>query len=257
MDLLEQYFPHLSYEQIEQFSQLNILFKNLNTKINLVSRKDIDFLFERHIIHSLGIAKFQKFKNKTEILDVGTGGGFPVIPLSIVFPNVKFYLIDSISKKIDAVIKITKALGLKNIIALNVRAEEYNQDVDFVGAAPAFNLIPSPPGLAEPLPFAFIYDLATKTKQFNQEIRIGDLESDGLRWAVGGLFWKENVDQQNNNLISLMFGLPGFIPSAAQNISAITIPPPSDEFRDTDHVSVYGILEYDISDQFSASLEAR
>ena len=132
MDLLEQYFPHLSYEQIEQFSQLNILFKNLNTKINLVSRKDIDFLFERHIIHSLGIAKFQKFKNKTEILDVGTGGGFPGIPLSIVFPNVKFYLIDSIGKKIDAVIKITKALGLKNIIALKVRAEDYDQKVDFV-----------------------------------------------------------------------------------------------------------------------------
>ena len=132
MDLLEQYFPHLSYEQIEQFSQLNILFKNLNTKINLVSRKDIDFLFERHIIHSLGIAKFQKFKDKTEILDVGTGGGFPGIPLSIVFPNVKFYLIDSIGKKIDAVIKITKALGLKNIIALKVRAEDYNQKVDFV-----------------------------------------------------------------------------------------------------------------------------
>tara|TARA_Y100000994_G_C15634127_1_gene418371 strand:+ start:205 stop:825 length:621 start_codon:yes stop_codon:yes gene_type:complete len=132
LDLLEQYFPHLSYEQIEQFSQLNILFKNLNTKINLVSRKDIDFLFERHIIHSLGIAKFQKFKNKTEILDVGTGGGFPGIPLSIVFPNVKFYLIDSIGKKIDAVIKITKALGLKNIIALKVRAEDYDQKVDFV-----------------------------------------------------------------------------------------------------------------------------
>ena len=132
MDLLEQYFPHLSYEQIEQFSQLNILFKNLNTKINLVSRKDIDFLFERHIIHSLGIAKFLKFKNKTEILDVGTGGGFPGIPLSIVFPNVKFYLIDSIGKKIDAVIKITKALGLKNIIALKVRAEDYDQKVDFV-----------------------------------------------------------------------------------------------------------------------------
>jgi 16S rRNA (guanine527-N7)-methyltransferase len=132
LDLLEQYFPHLSYEQIEQFSQLNILFKNLNTKINLVSRKDIDFLFERHIIHSLGIAKFLKFKNKTEILDLGTGGGFPGIPLSIVFPNVKFYLIDSIGKKIDAVIKITKALGLKNIIALKVRAEDYNQKVDFV-----------------------------------------------------------------------------------------------------------------------------
>ena len=132
MDLLEQYFPNLSYEQIQQFSQLNILFRDLNVKINLVSRKDIDFLVERHIIHSLAIAKFHRFKTKTEILDVGTGGGFPGIPLSIFFPNVKFYLIDSIGKKIDAVIEITRALGLKNITALKVRAEDYNKKVDFI-----------------------------------------------------------------------------------------------------------------------------
>ena len=132
MDLLEQYFPNLSYEQIQQFSQLNILFRDLNVKINLVSRKDVDFLVERHIIHSLAIAKFHKFKTKTEILDVGTGGGFPGIPLSIIFPNVKFYLIDSIGKKIDAVIEINRALGLKNITAIKVRAEDYNKKVDFV-----------------------------------------------------------------------------------------------------------------------------
>ena len=134
---------------------------------------------------------------------------------------------------------------------------DQKQDVDFFAAAPAFNLLPSPGGLAEPLPFQFIYDLATKTKQFNQEIRISDLESDGLRWAVGGLYWREDVSQVNNNLISLMFGLPGFIPSADLNIRSITIPPGSDEFRDTDHVSVYGIVEYDISEKVTASVEAR
>ena len=119
MDLLEQYFPNLSYEQIQQFSQLNILFRDLNVKINLVSRKDIDFLVERHIIHSLAIAKFHRFKTKTEILDVGTGGGFPGIPLSIFFPNVKFYLIDSIGKKIDAV--------QNGMIALNALSDSENR----------------------------------------------------------------------------------------------------------------------------------
>lgn len=138
------------------------------------------------------------------------------------------------------------------------RAESLqNQDVDFFGAAPAFSLLPAPAGFAEPLPFLFQFDLDTTTKQFNQEIRIGDLTSDGLRWSVGGQYWQERVDQLNNNLISLMFGLPGLLPSAGKNVGAITVPPASPEFRNTDHWSVYGIVEYDISDQLTASVEAR
>ncbi len=139
------------------------------------------------------------------------------------------------------------------------RAEfRQNQDVDFFGAAPGFALLPAPPSFfAEPLPFLFQFDLDTTTKQFNQEIRVGDLESDGLRWAIGGQFWREDVSQKNNNLISLMFGLPGLPPSAAHNISLVDPAPVSDEFRDTEHWSVYGILEYDLTDRFTASVEAR
>ncbi|MGB1876039.1 MAG: TonB-dependent receptor, partial [Rhodospirillaceae bacterium] len=127
----------------------------------------------------------------------------------------------------------------------------------FFGTAAGFNLLPAPAGFAETLPFLFQFDLDTTTKQFNQEVRIGDLTSDGLRWSVGGQYWQERIDQLNNNLISLMFGLPGLLPSAAQNIAGITVPPPSPEFRNTDHWSVYGIVEYDISDQLTATVEAR
>jgi len=132
LNLLEQYFPNLSYEQIEQYSQLNILHKEWNSKINVISRKDIDFLYEKHIIHSLGIAKFHNFKFGTEVLDVGTGGGFPGIPLAIFFPQVRFYLIDSIGKKIKVVEEISETLGLKNIIAYHVRAQDFKNRVDFV-----------------------------------------------------------------------------------------------------------------------------
>ena len=118
-------------------------------------------------------------------------------------------------------------------------------------------MLPPPAGFAETLPFLFQFDLDTTTKQFNQEVRIGDLKSDGLRWSVGGQYWQERVDQLNNNLISLMFGIPGLLPSAAQNIAGITVPPASPEFRDTNHWSVYGIVEYDISDQLTATVEAR
>ena len=132
MNLFEQYFPEISYKQIKQYSQLNMLYKQWNSKINVVSRKDIDFLEEKHIIHSLGIAKFHSFKEGIEVLDVGTGGGFPGIPLAIFFPKVQFYLIDSIGKKIKVVEEVSNALGLKNISAFNIRAEDFESKVDFV-----------------------------------------------------------------------------------------------------------------------------
>ena len=132
MNLFERYFPSLSYEQIHQYSQLNLLCKKWNSKINVVSRKDIEFLNEKHILHSLGIAKFHNFKAGIEVLDVGTGGGFPGIPLAILFPDVKFYLIDSIGKKIKVVKEISETLGLKNILTFHTRAEEFENKVDFV-----------------------------------------------------------------------------------------------------------------------------
>ncbi|MFL2771706.1 MAG: TonB-dependent receptor [Rhodospirillaceae bacterium] len=132
-----------------------------------------------------------------------------------------------------------------------------NQDVDFFGAAPGFSFLPAPGGIAEPLPFLFQFDLDTRTKQFQQELRIGDLTSDGLRWSIGGQYWQERIDQLNNNLISLMFSFPGIFPSAALNSSLISFPSASPEFRNTDHWSVYGIIEYDLSDKLSASIEAR
>ncbi len=132
MNLFEQYFPELSYKQINQFNKLNILYKYWNSKINVISRKDIEFLEEKHIIHSLGIAKFHSFKKGVEVLDVGTGGGFPGIPLAILFPNVNFYLIDSVGKKIKVVDEISKALDLKNISAYQTRAEDFEDKVDFV-----------------------------------------------------------------------------------------------------------------------------
>ena len=132
MNLFEQYFPGLSYEQIHKYSQLNILYKQWNSKINIISRKDIDFLNEKHIIHSLAIAKFHNFKSGTEVLDIGTGGGLPGIPLAILFPNVKFHLIDSIGKKIKVVNDISEKMGLKNIYAYHTRAEDFQYKFDFV-----------------------------------------------------------------------------------------------------------------------------
>ncbi len=174
-----------------------------------------------------------------------TGERFPGSTLdSLIISNVLEY-------EFDDNIALTSWTGY-------TRAEAYqNQDVDFFGAAPAFNVLPPPGGFAEPLPFLFQFDLDTTTKQFQQEVRIGDLESEGLHWSIGGQYWQERIDQLNNNLISLMFGIPGLLPSAALNIRQITIPPPSPEFRNTDHWSVYGILEYDLTDQLTASIEAR
>lgn len=130
--LIKKYFPKLSERQIEQIEQLMPLYSDWNSKINVVSRKDIDKLYLHHVLHSLSIAKFISFKPGTRILDLGCGGGFPGIPLAIYFPDVKFHLVDSVKKKITVVENIAETLELKNVKAEHARAEELRQSYDFV-----------------------------------------------------------------------------------------------------------------------------
>jgi 16S rRNA (guanine527-N7)-methyltransferase len=131
-DQLFAYFPNLSSGQQQQFEQLPALYEFWNNQINVISRKDIDQLFERHVLHSLGIAKIMPFLPGESVLDVGTGGGFPGIPLAILFPETKFYLVDSIGKKIKVVQEVAKALGLKNLRAEHLRAEQVDEKFDFI-----------------------------------------------------------------------------------------------------------------------------
>lgn len=131
-DLLLKYFPSITAQQLQQFKQLPELYNFWNNQINVISRKDIELLYERHVLHSLGIAKVISFLPGEKVLDVGTGGGFPGIPLAILFPETKFYLVDSIGKKIKVVQEVAKALGLKNVIAIHQRAEQVNGKFDFV-----------------------------------------------------------------------------------------------------------------------------
>src|SRR3990172_8294901 len=132
IDIILKYFPDLSENQISQFNQLGYLYKDWNSQINVISRKDIGELYLKHILHSLGIAKVIQFKDKTKILDVGTGGGFPGIPLAILFPKVDFVLVDSIGKKIKVVQEIVNKIGLTNVKVYNKRAEEINGQFDFI-----------------------------------------------------------------------------------------------------------------------------
>ena len=129
--IIGEYFK-LTDSQAEQFAQLDILYRDWNSKINVISRKDIDNLYEHHVLHSLAIAKFLPFQPGTTILDVGTGGGFPGIPLAILFPECQFLLIDSIGKKIKVASEIAKALGLTNVVCKQERAEEEKQKFDFI-----------------------------------------------------------------------------------------------------------------------------
>ena len=131
-DILLKYFPHITVAQQEQFARLQELYTLWNSQINVISRKDIDLLYERHVLHSLGIAKVMSFLPGENVLDVGTGGGFPGIPLAILFPETHFHLVDSIGKKIKVVQEVAMALGLKNVRAAHVRAEEVDEKFDFV-----------------------------------------------------------------------------------------------------------------------------
>lgn len=132
MDLILKYFPNLTERQKEQFAALPDLYNDWNSKINVISRKDMDNFVEHHVLHSLAIAKVVQFKTMCDIMDLGTGGGFPGIPLAIMFPDANFYLVDSIGKKIKVVKDVAEQLQLKNVTAEQIRAEQVQRDFDFI-----------------------------------------------------------------------------------------------------------------------------
>lgn len=143
LTLIKHHFPDLSKEQLRQMEQLQDLYEDWNAQINVISRKDTENFYERHVLHSLAIAKVVSFVDGSKIMDIGTGGGFPGIPLAILFPACNFLLVDSIGKKIKVVNEVAKALGLKNVKGIHERAEKIDQQFDFivsraVTAMPAF-----------------------------------------------------------------------------------------------------------------------
>ncbi|RZL31638.1 MAG: 16S rRNA (guanine(527)-N(7))-methyltransferase RsmG [Pedobacter sp.] len=140
-DIIFKYFKNLTETQIEQFEKLFDLYSFWNAQINVISRKDIEELYERHILHSLGIAKFCTFRAGEKVLDVGTGGGFPGIPLAIMFPETQFHLVDSIGKKIKVVTEVASALGLTNVRASHLRAEQVPDKYNFVVSRAVTRLI--------------------------------------------------------------------------------------------------------------------
>ena len=132
MEIIKKYFPNLTETQLEQFALLEALYNDWNAKINVISRKDIQNLYEHHVLHSLGIAEVVRFKDGTEVMDFGTGGGFPGIPLAIMFPEAKFHLVDSIGKKVRVAQAIADSIGLKNVKTSHARVEEIKDKYDFI-----------------------------------------------------------------------------------------------------------------------------
>jgi 16S rRNA (guanine527-N7)-methyltransferase len=132
MEIIHKYFPNLTADQLKAFEALQPLYAEWNAQINVISRKDLDHLYERHVLHSLAIHKFLQFKSGTNILDIGTGGGFPGIPLAIMQPEVKFLLTDSIGKKIKVVEAVASSIGAANVTARHIRSEEVKEKFDFV-----------------------------------------------------------------------------------------------------------------------------
>lgn len=190
MDIVEKYFTGLSDKQVEQFRQLEGLYREWNEKINVISRKDIDALSVHHVLHSLAIAKVISFKGGTKVLDVGTGGGFPGIPLAIMFPEVDFFLVDSIGKKIKVVEGVAGALGLKNVTARQVRVETMKEKFDFIvsRAVTAF--------------LAFV----SLTRNRIRESSFNDL-ANGILYLKGGDFEEEIKDFRNRVSI---YNIPDF-----------------------------------------------
>ncbi|MBP7476878.1 MAG: 16S rRNA (guanine(527)-N(7))-methyltransferase RsmG [Chitinophagales bacterium] len=156
MEIIKKYFPELSDTQMQQFAQLQSLYGEWNEKINVISRKDVDNIYERHVLHSLAIAKYAQFKDGSKILDLGTGGGFPAIPLAIFFPEIEILAVDSIAKKLKVVDEVAAGLGLKNIQTKHIRVEEIKEQYDFVvsrAVAPLTDLIRWTKNLYHPIQF--------------------------------------------------------------------------------------------------------
>jgi len=188
-DIVKKYFPDLTEKQLEQFELLFPLYKEWNEKINVISRKDIDNIMLHHVLHSLAIAKIVGFKPGTEILDVGTGGGFPGIPLAILFPECQFFLVDSIGKKIKVVEEIAKALGLLNVQAKHARAEDIDQDFEFVVSRAVTRITPFyywihkkiSPNHFHPMRNGILYlkggDLKEELEEFGKKHKLYDLST--------------------------------------------------------------------------------
>ncbi len=189
MDLILKYFPELTSQQIKHFEQLMLILPRLNERVNVISRKDIAYLEERHILHSLSIAKLLRFNSKARVLDVGTGGGFPGIPLALMFPEASFTLVDSIRKKISLVSEIVEELNLKNVTPVNQRMEQLNLKVDFVisravTAFPKLHLWTQKliePGSGQSMPNGLISlkggDLDKELMPFKQQVEVFPLSS--------------------------------------------------------------------------------
>ena len=180
MDIILKYFPELSEIQKGQFKQLFPLYADWNSKINLISRKDFDHLYERHVLHSLSLAKIIQFKKGTTVMDAGTGGGFPGIPLAILFPDVKFHLVDSTGKKIKVVSEVTKVLELSNVIAERARVEEISGKYDFIISRAVTSL---------PAFTSWVYKLVSKHNQNNIP--------NGILYIKGGDI-KDELEQLNH-----------------------------------------------------------
>lgn len=187
MHIILKYFPNLNEKQIELFKKLEPIYAEWNSQINVISRKDFPEFYERHVLHSLAIAKFISFVGNTKVLDVGTGGGFPGIPLAIMFPEVKFHLVDSIGKKIKVVNEVAAALGLKNVRAEQIRAEELKSKYDFVISRAVTRLPEFVPWIKKnisrksinAMPNGVIYlkggDLTEEIKPFRKSVFVQDL----------------------------------------------------------------------------------
>ncbi|UUV21494.1 16S rRNA (guanine(527)-N(7))-methyltransferase RsmG [Paenimyroides aestuarii] len=179
-------FPHLSEVQINQLEQLNDLYQDWNAKINVISRKDIDELYTKHVLHSLGIAKIMEFKPNADVMDVGTGGGFPAIPLAILFPETNFYAIDVIAKKIRVVNEVATALQLKNLKAEQKRAELVTDKFDFIVSRAVTNMP----------------DFVTWVKGKTKKQSVHDLEN-GILYLKGGDLSEELKDFPKATLYNL------------------------------------------------------